>query len=104
MVEIAVDLIRIGDKTVAHAEGPLSGFDQAVDVLETLRLSDAQTIEQSEDDQRRQPLRRRRRVVERAGLDLDAQRLGNPRLVFLQIGARHRAADALQAVSYTHLR
>ena len=96
MGEIAVDLIRIGDKTVAHAEGALGGFDEAVNVIEAFGLADTQAIEQRQNHERCQALRRRRRVVERAGSDLDAERLGDPRLVFLQIGARHRAADALQ--------
>ena len=39
-------------------------------------------------------MRRRRRIVERAGADRDTERLGDPRFEFLQIGARHRAADA----------
>ncbi len=96
MIEVAVDPVGIGDETIAHAEGALGRFDQAVDVLETLGLRDAQAIEQREDHQRRQALRRRRRIVERAGCDRDAERLGDPGLEFFQIGARHRAADAFQ--------
>jgi hypothetical protein len=96
MVEIAVDLVRIGDETIAHAEGALGDFDQTMDVLEAFGLADAQAIEQRQDHQRRQALRGRRRVVERAGSDRDAERLGNLGLVFLQIGARHRTADALE--------
>ena len=57
---------------------------------------DAQALEQREDDQRGQPLRRRRRVVERAGLRSHAERLGDLASIVLQIGARHRAADALE--------
>ena len=60
------------------------------------RLRHAQAVEQRQDHQRGQPLRRRRRIVERAGADRDAERLGDARVVFLEIGARHRAADALQ--------
>ena len=90
------DLVRIGDGAVAHAKGALGGFDQAVDVLEALGLADAQAIEQRQDHQRGQPLRRRRRIVKRAGLDRDAERLGDRGLEFFQIGASHRAADARQ--------
>ena len=42
------------------------------------------------------PLRRRRRIVERAGADLDRERLGDIGLEFFEIGARHRAADLFQ--------
>ena len=57
----------------------------------------AQPLEQREDDQRGQPLRRRRRVVERAGAR-SCTLSGSAILasIFFQIGARHRAADALQ--------
>ena len=96
MIEIDRDLVGIGDDAVAHAEGALGRFDQAVDVLETLRLRDAQAIEQRQDHQRGQPLRRRRRIVKRAGLDAHAERLRDDGFEFFQIGARHRAADALQ--------
>ena len=67
-----------------------------MDVFEAFTLPHAQTIKQSEDDQRGKSLRRRRRIVEYAGLDRDAERLGNPGLEFLQIGARHRAADTFE--------
>ena len=41
-------------------------------------------------------MRRRRRIVERAGANARAERIGNPCFVFVQIGTRHRAADALE--------
>ena len=41
-------------------------------------------------------MRRRWRIVERAGLDRDAERLGNLGSKFFQIGARHRAADTFE--------
>ena len=65
--EIVGDAVGIGDDAVAHAEGALGRFDDAMDVLEAFGLLHAQPVEQREDDERGQPLRRRRRVVERAG-------------------------------------
>ena len=70
---------RIGDDAVAHAERALGRLDEAMRELEALGLADAQALVQREDDERRQPLRRRRRVVDRAGVELDAQRLGDAR-------------------------
>ena len=81
---------------VAHAERALGRLDQTMDVLEALRLRDAQALEQREDHERGESLRRRRRIVERAGLRRDAERLSDGRAIFFQIGARHRAADALE--------
>ena len=39
LVEIAGDLVGVGDDAVAHAKGALGRLDQAVDVLEALRLA-----------------------------------------------------------------
>src|SRR6185503_12386348 len=52
--------------------------------------------EQAEDDERGQALRRRRRVVERSGWYAHGERLGDKGVEFFQVGARHRAADALE--------
>ena len=73
--------VRIGDDAVAHPEGALGRLDQPVDVVEAFRLADPQPLEQRQDDQRGEPLGRRRRVVERAGLQRDAERLGDARAV-----------------------
>ena len=67
-----------------------------MDVFEALTVLHAQTIKQREDDQRGKSLRRWWRIVEYAGLDRDAERLGNLGFELLQIGARHRAADTFQ--------
>ena len=95
-VEVGRDAIGIGDDTVAHAEGTLGGFDQAVDVLEALALGNAQARKQAEDDERGQALRRRRRVVQRAGRDGEAERRVDPGAVLLEIGAGDRATEAFK--------
>ena len=97
LIEIGGDPVGVGDDAVAHAEGALGRLDQAVDVLEAFGLRDAQAVEQRKDDQRGQALRRRRRVVERAGLrSRTLSGSATTGFVLLKIGARHRAADALQ--------
>ena len=87
---------RIGDDAIAHAERALGRFDNAVNVVEALGLGDAQPIEHAEDHQRGEPLRRRRRVEQRAGFDRDRERLGEHGAAGCEIGARHRAADAFE--------
>jgi hypothetical protein len=67
-----------------------------VDVVEALRRGDAQPLEQAEDDERRQALSRRRHVIERAGIDAEAQRLGDDRAGSFEVGAGHRAADPVE--------
>ena len=67
-----------------------------MDVFETFRLRDAQPIEQREDNDRREPLRRRRRVVESAGPRRNTERLIDGRPKAFQIASRHRAADAVE--------
>ena len=94
--EIAGDLVGIGDDAVAHPEGALGGFHDAVDVLEAFGLLDAQAVEQRQDDERGQPLRRRRRVIERARFDAHAERRIDPRAVLLEIGAGDRAAETVE--------
>ena len=86
----------IGDDAVAHAKRPLGRLDQPVDVLEAFRLRDAKALEQRQDDERGEPLRRRRRVVERARLERHAQRLGHGCAILREVGPRHRAVDALE--------
>ena len=39
VIEVGLDLVGIHDDFVAHAEGTLGGFDDAVDVLETFSPS-----------------------------------------------------------------
>ena len=65
-------------------------------VIEAFGLGDAQPLEQREDHQRGEALGRRRRVEHGAGLERDRQRLGERRAAALEIGARHRAADAFE--------
>src|SRR6185437_16692635 len=85
--KIAVYRVGIGDLTVAHDEGALGRFDQAVNVGKAVAFGDAQAVEQGENDERGQTLGRRRRVVESPGTHLNAQRFGNPGFVFFQIRA-----------------
>jgi len=53
--EMTLDRMRqavgIRDHALARGEGPLGCLDQAVNVIETLGLRDAQALEQREDDQ-----------------------------------------------------
>ena len=44
-------IIGIGDRSIAHREGPLGRFDEPVDVIETLTLRHAQALEQRKNDQ-----------------------------------------------------
>ncbi len=78
-IEIDGDAVGIGDDAVAHPEGALGRFHQAVDVLECFGLLHAQAVENAKDDERSQPLRRRRRVIERAGLNRRPRAAHRPR-------------------------
>ena len=53
-------------------------------------------VEQAEDDERGEPLGRRRRVEQRAVVELERQRLAQPRLVAAEVVARHRTADRFE--------
>ena len=86
----------IGDFRIAHGEGTLGRFDQAVDVVEAFAALHPQPVEQAEDDQRGQPLGRRRRVEERAVGERQRQWRRQPRFVLAQILAGHRRADLLE--------
>jgi len=48
---------------------------------------------QAEDDERGYPLGRRRRIVKRAGIDGEAERLGHHGAGGFEVGAGHRAAE-----------
>ena len=61
--------VGIGDDAVADAERPLGRLHEAMDVVEALGLADTQPREQCQDNERGQPLGRRRRIIERAGID-----------------------------------
>ena len=54
-IEITLDGMRqalgIADDAIAHAQRMLGRLDEAVDVLETLRLQDPQTREQRKNNQ-----------------------------------------------------
>jgi len=88
--------IGIGDHAVAHAKGALGRLDQAMDVIEAFGLLDAKPFEQGENEQRRETLRRRRGVEYGAGFERDRQRLRERGAAALEVGARHRAADAIE--------
>ena len=94
LVEIAVgrmrEPLRVGDVPVAYAERALGRLDQAMHVFEGFRLGDPQALEQRQNHEGSKSLRRRRRIVERAGLQRDRERLGDARLIVFQVGARHR--------------
>ena len=65
-------------------------------MIEAFRLVHAQAVEQREDHQRGDALRRRVGVVDRAGGQLDLQRLGERGAIARQVLARDRAADAVK--------
>ncbi len=67
-----------------------------MDVVEALGLRYAQALEQAEDDERGQPLRGRRRVVERARRQRQRERLAQLGAIVLEVAPRDRAADALE--------
>src|SRR5688572_24349277 len=67
-----------------------------MNVVEGFRLVDPQALEQREDDQGCEPLRRRRRVVDSAAGERDLQRLAHDRAVAFEIAAGDRATGALE--------
>jgi len=69
--ERLVHSLWVGDETIAHAKRALRRFDKAVDEIEVFRVRDPEPVEQRKDHERGQPLRRRRRIVERACADRD---------------------------------
>jgi hypothetical protein len=82
---------------VAHEERLLGRLDEQVDVLEGfLAHTGTQTVEDREDHERREPLRRRREVVR--GADREGGGVGgdDDGAVPLQIVATHRAVQALE--------
>ena len=87
---------RIGNDAVAHDEGALGGLNKPVDMREAFRLFDVEAIVERQNDEGGEPLRRQRRVVERAGGNLDAEWIGDFGGVAFKIGTRHRTADALK--------
>ena len=99
-VEVALDrlldAIGIGHDAIAHREGPLGRLDQPVQVIKALAVRRAQALEQRENDQRCETLRRRRRVEHGASLEHHRQRLGEARPAALEVPARDRAADAIE--------
>ncbi len=90
------DAVRIGDEAVADPERALGRLDYSVDVIEALGLPDPQAGEQRQDDERSEPLGRRRRVVKRAGINRDAQRFRHHGAGAFEVGSRDRAADSIE--------
>ena len=78
--EIAIDGLRqaigIRDHPVARGKGPLCRFDEPVHVVESLTVWNAHAREQREDEQRREPLRRRRRIEDGVVIERHRERLG----------------------------
>ena len=83
---------RIGDLGIADGIGPFCRLDQAVDVVEALPPRHFQAIEQTENDERGDALRRRWRIEERRIFEAKRQRLAQPRPVSGEIGSRNRSA------------
>jgi hypothetical protein len=65
---------RIADNAIAHDERLLGRFDQAVHVVKAFGLRNAQPLEQRQDHQRRQALRRRREIEQLRPLYADRKR------------------------------
>ena len=88
--------LRIGHHALAHAEGALGGFHQAVNVREAFALGHTQALEQAEDHERREALRGRRQVVDRAVVQPHRERVDDLRLVGGQVARAQRAAHAFE--------
>ena len=61
--DVVAQAIEVGADIVADGEGTLGRFDQRVDMREAAVAADAEPLENAEDDERGEALRRRRRVV-----------------------------------------
>jgi hypothetical protein len=85
--------VRIGDIAIAHEKRAFGRLDEPMDVVEALRLFDAESIEQRQQDQRGDALGRRRRVEQGAGAHRDRERLVHNSAIVRKIGAAHWAAD-----------
>ncbi len=87
---------RIGHHPVADGEGALDGLDQSVVVLRRLAVLHVQPFEHPEDQERGQPLARRRQVVDGRMPQPDRQGLHHPGAVTFQVLAGDGALDPLQ--------
>ena len=67
-----------------------------MNMFEAFGPGDAKALEQRKDNQRRQTLRRRRRIVERARLRRDAERLIDNRAIAFHVSACDWAPDAIE--------
>ena len=98
-VEIGLEVAgegRVGDLAVADHPGALGRLDQAVDVLEALGALDLQPVEQAEDDERGDALRRRRHVEHGRIGDRDGERRHQAGALRREVGAGHRAAGGFE--------
>ena len=77
-------------------KGALHRLDQPVVVLDRLAAPDAEPLVNAEDEERREPLGRRREVVQARGLELHRERLDHAGPERLEVAARDRAADRLE--------
>jgi hypothetical protein len=75
----------IGDMRIAQGKCPLGGFDDTVHRLRVVGIGHLQTVGDAKDRQRHQPLRRRRKIPQRALLVLERQRRRTPGAVGLQV-------------------
>ena len=82
----------ITDDPVADNKGLFGGFHHAVDMGEALGLAHLQAVEQSQNHQGRQALRRRREVEHPRARHIHRQRLAPLGVVGIQVGQCHRRA------------
>ena len=78
--------IEIGADAIADRERPFRRLDQPMNMSEALRLLDREAVEDAEDDETGEALRRRLGVVMRAAGERQPQRLAPHRAVVLQVG------------------
>ena len=91
-----LQLIEIGDHRIANRQRALGRLDQAVKISKAFDIPDPQALEQAHEDQRSEPLRGGRRVVERRAVDVQGKRRAPVGAIGLEVGARHRRADAFE--------
>ena len=78
---------------IAPEEGLLGRLDQPMDMREVVRRLPVEPVEQGEDQERGDALRRRRAVMERAVARSDVQRRRPRGAMMGEVGGRDRAAQ-----------
>ncbi len=90
------ETLEIGADLIANRQRAFRSFDKPVNVLETVATGDLQPVENAENQQRGETLRRRRRIVMTAPLQMQGERITRDSAVGGEIFARQQRADALE--------